>query len=53
MTALKYLTESKVATTGEILAMKREDPKGFNTLLKWAEEEMKHNNIPVDAPKVS
>lgn len=50
MTVLKYVVESKVATTAEILAYKREDPKGFDSFLLMAAEEMRNNNIPIDAP---
>lgn len=53
MTPLKYLTASKVGTTTEILALKREDPKGFYTILEFAKEEMKNNNIPIEEPSVS
>ena len=50
MTVLKYIVESKVATTAEILAFKRVDSAGFDGLLKMAEDEMRHNNITIDIP---
>lgn len=52
MTALKYITESKICTTAELLNFKREFPKDFDTLLQWAKEEMEHNGVTVDAPNV-
>jgi len=51
MTPLKYLIESRIATAGEIMAFKRDDPQGFDTLLRWAKEEMEHNNIEVTEPE--
>ena len=48
MTALKYIRESNMATTAEILALKREDPEGFATLVKMAKEEMTHNGIEIE-----
>ena len=48
MTALKYIRESGVANTSEILALKREDPKGFATLTQMAEEEMLANGIEIE-----
>ena len=47
MTALKYLIESKVGTSSEIISFKLADPKGFETLRKWATEEMINNGIEV------
>ena len=47
MTTLKYLIESKIGTSGEIIAFKLADPNGFETLKLWAAEEMKHNGIEV------
>lgn len=47
MTILKYLIESKVGASADIIRLKTEDPKGFDTLKAWAEEEMKKNGIEV------
>ena len=47
MTALKYLIESKVGTSSEIIAFKLQDPKGFETLREWAKNEMLHNGIEI------
>jgi hypothetical protein len=47
---LKYIVESKVATSGELMAFKRDDPQGFDTLILWAREEMTHNGIEVTEP---
>jgi len=45
MTKLKYLVESKVGTSSELIAYKREDPKGFEGLLEMAENEMMIRSI--------
>ena len=50
MTPLKYITESKICTTGELLAFKREYPTDFEILIRWAREEMEHLGIQVDEP---
>lgn len=34
MTALKYITESKICTTAELLNFKREYPKDFDTFAR-------------------
>lgn len=52
MTIVKYLKESGVCTTSELLALKREHPADYDALCKMAEEEMKHNGIAVDAPSL-
>ena len=48
VTVLKYIIQSKICNTGELLAMKREDPAGWEKIRQWAEEEMKHNNIEIE-----
>lgn len=51
MTPLKYIRESGVATTAELLAYKKNDPRGFDTFIEMAREEMRHNNVPIDEQK--
>lgn len=48
MTVLKYIVESKICNTGEILALKRENPQDYNIIVKWAREEMLKNNVPIE-----
>lgn len=45
MTPLKYVRESGVATTAEILGLKKADPKGFDFLMDCARQEMAHKGI--------
>jgi len=51
MTALKYLVESKIGSNSEIIALKRDHPKDFDTLVQWAREEMAHNGIEITEPE--
>lgn len=51
MTLLKYVTTSGVCTTAELLNLKRNDPAGYDILLKFAAEEMAHNNIAIEEAK--
>lgn len=49
MTPLKYIIESGAAQNStEIISLKRSDPKGFDSLLKMAEDEMTHNGIEIE-----
>ena len=50
MTQLKYIMASGVCKTGELLELKRNNPDDYDILVKWAEEEMRFNNIPIDVP---
>ena len=50
MTALTYIRESKIATVQEILAFKKADPGGFETLVEMAKSEMHSRGIPVESP---
>lgn len=45
MTPLKYVRESGVATTAEILGLKKSDPKGFDYLMQCARDEMTFKGI--------
>lgn len=50
MTALRYLRESGVATTQEIMVFARENPKDFKDLIRYAGEEMIAKGITVEEP---
>jgi len=47
MTPIKYLVDSRVGNSSEILSLRREHPEDFDVLVQWAREEMKHNGIEV------
>ena len=49
MTILKYILQTGVATAGEIISLKREDPDGYTTLVQWAKEQAAHNGIVIEA----
>lgn len=48
MTLIKYLMSLGACTTGELLQLKREDPKGYATVVQWAKEQAAHNNIELE-----
>ena len=49
MSPLKYMKDVvQVASTSEILTMKREHPKDWDALIEMAKAEMRHNGIEVD-----
>ena len=47
MTVVKYIMQSGVCTTAELLALKRNHPKDYEDLRQMAEEEMRHNGVEV------
>jgi len=48
MTVLKYIIQSKICNTGELLSIKREFPADYQTIVEWARQEMQKNNIPIE-----
>jgi hypothetical protein len=50
MTILQYLIHPVhgCCTTGELMSLSKSDRQGYDTLRKWAEEEMKLKGIPMD-----
>lgn len=52
-TPLKYVRESGVANTKEILDLKKEDPKGFDTLMDMARSEMRNKGIEIEESKAT
>lgn len=51
MTWMKYLVESGACTTAELLQAAKTDATLKDTLKKWAYEEMKNKDIPIDDAK--
>lgn len=48
MTLVKYLMSLGACTTGELLALKREDPKGYTTIVQWTKEQAAANGIVLE-----
>jgi hypothetical protein len=53
MTILQFLIHPVhgCCSTGELMALSKSDRAGYDLLRKWAEEEMKLKNIPLDESK--
>lgn len=49
MTALQYLMSTKVCTTAELIALKKEDPDGYSRLIQMGREQAAHQNIPLES----
>lgn len=47
MTILKYILSTGVCTTGELLSIKKVDPDGYNTLVKWAREQAANEAVEI------
>ena len=50
MTALTYIVKSGACTLAEMSALMRTDKASSDVLKKWAVDEMKALDIPVDGP---
>jgi len=48
MTILKYILETGAATSGEIIALKREDPTGYTTLVQWARAQAEKKGVVIE-----
>ena len=46
MTIAKYILSTGVCNTNELLALRREDPEGYATFIRWAKEQA--GNLGVD-----
>lgn len=51
MTVIAYIKESGACTTAELMAFAREDKSGFETLKRWAREEMANKGVVIDEQK--
>ena len=50
MTTAKYLLSTGVCTTAEMLALKREDPAGYEKIIQWTREQAKNLGIELELP---
>jgi len=48
MTVLKYIIQSKICNTAELLELKREHDADWQVIQMWAREEMKKNNVEIE-----
>ena len=48
MTVLKYIVNSKICNTAELLSLKRENQADWDIIQRWAREEMEFNKIPIE-----
>lgn len=50
VTILKYLLGTQVATSAEIIRLKKENPKDYDILIQWAHEQAKNEGVEIEAP---
>lgn len=48
MTLLDYIRQSGVASTKELMELKRDDPKGFDTIKSWAKEQAANQGVVLE-----
>jgi hypothetical protein len=50
-TPLQYIRDSGVASTKEIMELSKSDKDGYNTLIRFAREQMANLGVEIEEPK--